>query len=121
MVRMEAASVLCADSVITPDRELTPGWVLVEDGKVRELGEGRGPESVETVDLAGLTLVPGFVDVHVHGGGGFSFDSGSVKDVDGYRRWVVSTGVTSLLATAIGPREPNRTVNGRPTLRTAPR
>jgi len=102
MVPMESGRVLRADCVITPDRELAPGWVLVDGGKIKDLGEGQGPEGDEVVDLAGLTLAPGFVDLHVHGGGGFSFDSGIGRDLDGYRRWVVSTGVTSFLATVIG-------------------
>ena len=100
---MGTVTVLRADRVITPDRELSPGWVAVEDGKISDCGEGGGPAGGESIDLAGLTLVPGFVDLHVHGGGGFSFDTGKVEDVDGFRRWVPGTGVTSFLGTVIGP------------------
>jgi len=100
---MGIATVLRADRVITPDRELSPGWVAVEDGKISDRGEGGGPDGGKSIDLAGLTLVPGFVDLHVHGGGGFSFDTGRTEDVDGFRSWVPSTGVTSFLGTVIGP------------------
>ncbi|MCH8814661.1 MAG: N-acetylglucosamine-6-phosphate deacetylase [Chloroflexi bacterium] len=99
---MEPGTVLRADRVITPDRELSPGWVVVEDGGISDLGEGDGPDAGESIDLKGLTLVPGFVDLHVHGGGGFSFDTGRADDVRGFRRWVPSTGVTSFLGTVIG-------------------
>jgi N-acetylglucosamine-6-phosphate deacetylase len=81
---------------------LSPGWVVVEEGKIGDCGEGGGPDAGGSIDLDGLRLVPGFVDLHVHGGGGFSFDSGRVDDVDGFRRWVPSTGVTSFLGTVIG-------------------
>ncbi|MFQ5599475.1 MAG: dihydroorotase [Candidatus Krumholzibacteriia bacterium] len=46
-----------------------PGEVWVRDGAVVEVdfaAASGAPESVPRVDLGGLTLTPGFVDVHVH-------------------------------------------------------
>ncbi|MFB7517654.1 N-acetylglucosamine-6-phosphate deacetylase [Streptomyces sp. NPDC056144] len=57
---------------------------IVENGRVIVDGEriaGAAPESAETIDLTGHWLVPGFVDMHNHGGGGGSFTSGTVEDV----------------------------------------
>ncbi|MGZ4456976.1 MAG: N-acetylglucosamine-6-phosphate deacetylase [Nocardioides sp.] len=60
---------LAAARVVLPDRVLAPGWVRVEDGLVVALGAGQYDGEVDH-DLGERTLLPGLVDMHVHGGGG---------------------------------------------------
>ena len=57
------------------------------------------PAGVEVTDARGLTLVPGYIDIHVHGGGGFSLATKDAEEIRSYARWVVSHGVTSFLPT----------------------
>jgi N-acetylglucosamine-6-phosphate deacetylase len=53
------------------------GWVLFEDGRVSASGAGGDlPAAREVVDGRGGCLVPGFIDIHGHGGGGAGFDDG---------------------------------------------
>ncbi len=52
------------------------GWVLLDGDAVAATGTGHPPPADERVDLPGADLVPGFVDLHAHGGGGHSFDDG---------------------------------------------
>ncbi|MFF5787213.1 N-acetylglucosamine-6-phosphate deacetylase [Streptomyces sp. NPDC012693] len=57
---------------------------IVENGRVIVTGDritGAAPEGAPVVDLSGHWLVPGFVDMHNHGGGGASFTSGTVDEV----------------------------------------
>ena len=42
------------------------GWLLVEDGFVRDVGAGAEPESDERVDLGGKVVTPGLVNTHHH-------------------------------------------------------
>jgi N-acetylglucosamine-6-phosphate deacetylase len=61
--------------VVTPDGVLSPGWLHAVDGRILEVGAGDPPplptdEETERHDLAGRWLLPGFVDLHMHGGGG---------------------------------------------------
>ncbi len=74
--------------------------VLVQDGLVAAVGDvvPSGGEA-RALDLAGLTLVPGWIDVHVHGGGGFDLAAGDAGQIASYARWVARCGVTSFLAT----------------------
>ena len=96
-------SLLHATRIITPDEEYSPGWVLVRDGVIEGVGAGLPPDAtVPALDLGEHTLVPGFVDIHVHGGGGFSLMTADVEEVRSHARWVVSHGVTSLVATIVG-------------------
>lgn len=67
---------LSAGAVVTDGAVLRPGWVEVEAGLVVRVGRGAPPRPADVVAPEGV-VVPGFVDIHVHGGGGTSFTSGS--------------------------------------------
>lgn len=54
--------------MVTPDRIIDPGWVGIEGGRIS--GVGSGPPPPGAADLAGAWLLPGFIDLHMHGGGG---------------------------------------------------
>ncbi|TET97591.1 MAG: N-acetylglucosamine-6-phosphate deacetylase, partial [Dehalococcoidia bacterium] len=59
--------------ILTPDDEIGRGTVVIEDGRILEVQEGvRPPPQAMVTELPNTTLVPGFIDIHVHGGGGFS-------------------------------------------------
>ena len=42
------------------------GMVVVEDGKIRSIGPREIPANAKVVDLGDTTLLPGFIDLHVH-------------------------------------------------------
>lgn len=93
LVLLRGANILVADGRIEAD-------VLLEGGRIAAVGAAiEAPESAGIVDLAGRTLAPGFIDVHVHGGGGFSLMTEDLGEIASYSRWVASRGVTSFLAT----------------------
>lgn len=86
-------------NVITADETIASGWLLLEDGIIVDMGaSGAEPRGIEqTVDLLGNHVLPGFVDIHVHGGGGRSF--GADADANAaVGRFHATGGTTSLLA-----------------------
>lgn len=91
--------ILTADRVLTPGRMLAPGWVRVESDRITELGEG-GPPAPADRHLNG-TLVPGFVDVHCHGGGGASFTVGDAEEAQRVVAAHLRHGTTSLVASLV--------------------
>ncbi len=57
------------------------GWVLVDGDTIRATGSGRdAPAAAELVDLGAATLVPGFVDLHGHGGATEAYEDASFTD-----------------------------------------
>ncbi|MBV9513530.1 MAG: amidohydrolase family protein, partial [Mycobacteriaceae bacterium] len=67
---------ITADTLLTGRELLRPAWFEIEAGTVRGLGSGTAPRRADR-NLGAVTVVPGFVDTHVHGGGGANFSSGS--------------------------------------------
>jgi N-acetylglucosamine-6-phosphate deacetylase len=60
--------------------------------------DGAGPR----IDLSGMILVPGFVEVHTHGGGGHNLHTANPAEIVAFSRWVAGTGVTSYLVGVVG-------------------
>jgi N-acetylglucosamine-6-phosphate deacetylase len=75
------------------DDAIVPGRLHVQDGCIAAIE----PDDAEA---GGPFVVPGFVDVHVHGWGGHDA-MGSVADLDGMARALLRHGVTSFLPTAV--------------------
>jgi N-acetylglucosamine-6-phosphate deacetylase len=91
-------TVLAGARVVTPDGILDPGWVQVEGQRIVAVGAGAPPESGQ--DLGGGWLLPGYVDLHTHGGNGGSIDesaAGLATSVAFHR----AHGTTRALASAV--------------------
>jgi N-acetylglucosamine-6-phosphate deacetylase len=61
---------LVGGRVVTPSGVLDDGWIAVAAGRIAATGAG-APAAGPVEDLHGAWVVPGFVDLHMHGGGGF--------------------------------------------------
>ncbi len=88
--------------IVLRDRILE-GTVVVEDGRIVDVRRAPPPEGAERIDLGGRYLAPGFIDIHVHGGGGHSLMTDDPEEVRAYACWVVSRGVTSFLVSTAAP------------------
>ena len=65
---------LSGGEIITPDRNLGSGTVLIEDGVITGVEKGMVKTSdFEVIDVSGLYVMPGFIDIHTHGAGGSDF------------------------------------------------
>ncbi|MGI5376346.1 N-acetylglucosamine-6-phosphate deacetylase [Streptomyces sp. CA-251387] len=69
--------VLSGANVVMPTGTLKEGQVIINGTRIT----GTAPENAHRIDLTGHWLLPGFVDIHNHGGGGASFTSGTPDDV----------------------------------------
>jgi N-acetylglucosamine-6-phosphate deacetylase len=79
----------------------SPGWLLTEGRRIAALGPGEPPaaDGGETVDATGMWLVPGFIDLHVHGGDGADAMDADPESLRRMARFHAAHGVTALLPT----------------------
>jgi N-acetylglucosamine-6-phosphate deacetylase len=63
--------------VVLPTGTVPDGRVIVEGTRIT----AAAPENAQVIDVTGHYVVPGFIDIHNHGGGGASFTSGTVEEV----------------------------------------
>lgn len=95
-------STLAVARVVTPHETLSPGWVSLSSGRI--VNTGHGPPPAGATDLGNVTLVPGFVDIHCHGGGGRSFTDGAEAAFEAvalHRRHGTTSVVASLVSDTI--------------------
>jgi N-acetylglucosamine-6-phosphate deacetylase len=97
---------LTADTLLTGRELLQPGWIEVSDGRVHAIGAGVAPRSADR-ELGPVTVVPGFVDTHLHGGGGANFSTASHADTSAAVALHRRHGTTTLFASLVtaGPAE----------------
>ena len=90
-------------TIITPFEQLKGHAILARNGKIKSvaLKEAKIPPGVKEIDAGGNYIVPGFIDVHVHGGGGADTMDGSVEAISRIARTHCRYGTTSFLPTTM--------------------
>jgi N-acetylglucosamine-6-phosphate deacetylase len=88
--------------LFTPNHPGLMGWLLIEGGSIKAIGFGKTPDfdtSVQSLDAQGNNLLPGFIDLHVHGAMGHEVMDASPSGLEDMARFYASHGVSSFLAT----------------------
>jgi len=96
--------------IVTEEEILFPGALYVKDGKIALAGHQEeieqklkvwqtSPEQI--LDAKGGWLLPGFIDVHVHGGSGSDFMQANVQAFDEITVFHARHGTTAMLATTV--------------------
>ncbi len=92
--------VLYCDHICLPNGRFFDGYLKLENGVIAQICNER-PEKEEIVDYRGFYILPGFMDIHIHGWGTGSFiNDKSVDSIKKMSRDLPDTGVTSFLATS---------------------
>ena len=107
-------TVLAGARLVLPTGVVDHGRLTVENGRIAEV-VATGPADTGTtppggadaaiapgaLDLTGYTVVPGFVDMHVHGGGGASYASGIAEEALTAARTHLEHGTTTTVASTV--------------------
>ncbi len=89
-------------TVLSPFRAIKNGTVVVEEGKILGVHEGNVEvPDAEEIDAQGLYIAPGFIDIHVHGGGGFDFMDGTEEAFLKIAQLHAQYGTTALVPTTL--------------------
>jgi N-acetylglucosamine-6-phosphate deacetylase len=96
--------IIHANRAFTPFEEISDAVVVVQGSKISAVGQ-RGkvdlPRGGRELHAGGKTVVPGFVDVHIHGAGGHDVMEGTREALEIVTATVAARGTTSLVATTV--------------------
>lgn len=86
----------------TPTDRLNPAWLIIENNHIHSLGEGKPTElppgsDAQVIDARGGHLLPGFIDIHVHGAMGHELMDSTPEGLHQMARFYAQHGVTSFL------------------------
>jgi N-acetylglucosamine-6-phosphate deacetylase len=77
---MSAARVIHSARKVDADGQVDDFWLATEGDRIVATGSGTGwhayADGAEVTDAGGHRLTPGFIDLHGHGGGGFTYEGG---------------------------------------------
>jgi N-acetylglucosamine-6-phosphate deacetylase len=100
-----ARTILLRDArLVLPQDVKESASLLIEDGRIARIyqqGEGSPPQAEEQFDLSGLTLFPGFIDIHIHGAIGVDTMEADTDDLHRVARFLAQHGVTAWLPTLV--------------------
>lgn len=84
------------------DRTFQSKTVCMKDGKIELLeADAAIPADAQKVDAAGKRVVPGFIDVHMHGAVGVDVNAATAEDLEKICRFVAGNGTTSFLCSVL--------------------
>jgi N-acetylglucosamine-6-phosphate deacetylase len=91
---------IAAGTVVLEQGVCRPGWVETAGEEIVGCGAGAPPRPAD-VDLPDAVIVPGFVDIHVHGGGGATYTSGDAAEIQRAAAFHREHGTTTTLASLV--------------------
>ncbi len=94
--------------IIAPDRLVQQGAVLIEADRIAQVFDAtpsQPPAAASVIDLDGLTLFPGFIDVHIHGAVGVDTMAAGAEDLRHVGEFLARNGVTAWLPTLVPARQ----------------
>ena len=85
--------------IVLENRVIENGFLVIENGLITKVGEG--DYNGDALDCPGLTAMPGFIDVHIHGSAGFDFMDAKEEEYHAIAESLYKEGVTTFLATTL--------------------
>ena len=99
----QSYTVIRNGTILTPFEEIKDGTIVVQDSKIVEVGS-RGqvqePAGADVVDADGGYIVPGLIDIHVHGSNGADVLDATPEALETMSTFFVAHGVTAFLVQA---------------------
>lgn len=86
--------------IVLENRIIDDGMIGIEDERIVYVGENQNADA-ETLSLDGLTVLPGFIDVHIHGAVGVDVMEASADGLAEMSGYLATQGVTGWLATLV--------------------
>jgi N-acetylglucosamine-6-phosphate deacetylase len=90
--------------IVLPERIADRGSLIIENDRIERILDSpteTDPKTDNLIDLDGLTLFPGFIDIHIHGAAGVDTMDASAEDLLRVAEFLTGKGVTGWLPTLV--------------------
>ncbi|MBA2174210.1 N-acetylglucosamine-6-phosphate deacetylase [Halobacillus locisalis] len=88
-------------TIIAESETISNGTVVIKNGVIEKVIKGSWVEEGPVIDGEGMTLLPGFIDVHIHGANGHDVMDATQEAIKGIADKLPEEGTTSFLATTM--------------------
>lgn len=95
--------------IYTEEEIIERGYIIVKNDKITDVGKGDYEGALTTYDAQGQHVLPGFIDIHMHGGYGEDAMDASYDGLKHLAELLLSEGTTSFLATTMTQSDENIT------------
>ncbi|MDK9843246.1 N-acetylglucosamine-6-phosphate deacetylase [Staphylococcus equorum subsp. linens] len=95
--------------IYTEEEIIERGYIIVKDDKITDVGKGDYEGALTTYDAQGQHVLPGFIDIHMHGGYGEDAMDASCDGLKHLAESLLSEGTTSFLVTTMTQSDENIT------------
>lgn len=99
--------VIANGRIYTENETIEQGYIVIENGKIIQIAEGEYQGDLTTIDVKGQHVLPGFIDIHMHGGYGEDAMDASFEGLKHLSESLLSEGTTSFLATTMTQSDEN--------------
>lgn len=104
---MSTNYVITNGKIYTEKQVIENGYLVVEDGKISDIQQGTYTGELEQIDVKGQNVLPGFIDIHIHGGYGEDAMDASYEGLKHLAEQLLSEGTTTFLATTMTQSDAN--------------
>ncbi len=95
-------NILLKNGNVLVDGQLNTLDILMEDGKINKISQNiLTDKEVRVFDVKGHFVLPGFIDIHTHGGLGVDMNNAGIDDILNLCKFYASCGTTSFLPTLL--------------------
>ncbi|MBZ5670282.1 MAG: N-acetylglucosamine-6-phosphate deacetylase [Acidobacteriia bacterium] len=101
---MKALKAIVAGTIYTPTETIQNGVILIDGARIAKVGpkdEIKIPPGTKVVDNSDRIVVPGFIDMHIHGAAGHDLMEGTMEAVNAVGTYLARHGTTGYLATTV--------------------
>lgn len=94
---MSKILVLNNAKIISIKKIINNGFLVIKDNLIFQINEGKYNyefQDAQVIDCHNQTIIPGFIDLHVHGGYGYSLMDGTIESINNFAKLVPKEGVT---------------------------
>lgn len=96
-----SSKILIRNGHLVRKHKIARGDLLICEGVIERIASSILQKNATCIDAEGFYIVPGFIDLHIHGAAGCDFLDGTVEAVDRILNHALAHGTTTLLSTVL--------------------